>query len=496
LFVSLGLFNRDYEGIGLVRNRKMNGLHRLSSEFSSKAVLAFGLGLLVMYFGGCGQNARTTFRGSSTPKTGQISKDQLRTRLDAFEEFFRASVKETADRVDELDPTPKARKISLILRVRTFQAINTMLQQGDPVVAFIETWGFVVRLHQYLEEGGGTLLYGDNQYLLVEMSSQIEARIETIGRAFMKEDVFEETRKHIYGFARSNPIKPSFSNTLVYATMSENGKGNPFASITRIPMAPIRAMEGVNRTAGSINNFTDAAVRFSDIVEELPESVRWQMLGLLYDFEETEMAQSFVASMSRFSESSERLAEATENLPEDSREQLSILVEEIDNRQVNLQATLDKTQKTLTAAEHVVSQIDKTAASFQATAVDVNRAAAAWDKAAGSTQETLIEFAKLKPTPKNPSAEPAFKIKDVQDIAETVNQTVGGLQSLTVKIGDLVELEQFASYASLPERFVNLLVWRLGQLIATVFVLTLAYRAASVRVMKKRGTRKDNRCKA
>lgn len=374
-----------------------------------------------------------------------------------------------------------------MIQMRVSQAANAMLAQEDPVVAFIELWAFIVRVHQYLEEGPGRSLFGDNQHMFTEMVAQLEVRIETIGKMFMQDGVFEENRNHIYNFARSNPIKASFSNTIVYATMiKEKGKPGPFESLIKIPMSPVRAMQGVDRTPRAVDRFTDKADRFSSIVEQLPESARWELLSVLYDFEEAEMTKSFLASMSQFSESSMQLAETTKNLPQEIREQTSILVEEIDNKQANLQSTLDKAQKTLAAVDQALAQADKTAASFQATAVDVSQVAIDWDRAANSTQLALSEFGKLKPVRKDPPTKPTVKIEDVHDIVETVNQTAGAIQNATAQVRDIVESKQLADYASMPEGLVNLLAWRLGQLIVMVFVLALVYRFSVTRIAARR----------
>jgi hypothetical protein len=462
----------------------------LFGGFNFRAILIYVLSLFViMCFFGCEEGTHRTLRGRTTPKKGQISKEELRASLEAFAEYFRASVKETTDKINESDITTRMRKTNLILRARTLQTINTMLEQEDPMVAFIETWVFVVRLCQYFEEGEGRSLYGDNQHILIEAVAQLQTKTEIIGRTFMKEEVFEETRKNVISFAHSNPLKTGFSNTIVYATKIQKGKSNPFDDVLSIPMSPFTAMKGVDRAATSINRFTDTAARFSDIVEELPESVRWQLLTLLYDFEETDMTKSFLANMSQFSESSAQLAESTKNLPQEIRKEISMLVEDIDNKQANFQASLDKAQKTLIVAEQTLAQADTTIASFQAIVIDVNQAATAWEKAASSTQQALSEFSRLKPVRKEPLTEPSFKIKDVHDLSEAVNQTVGEMQNLTADIRDLVESEQLAGYASMPDRLVNLLVWRLGQLFTAVFVLALAYRIVIVRINYKKETR-------
>ena len=454
----------------------------LSFDLYLKVISLFTVSLFIMCFCGCQQMKSTTFGGRPTPETGQISEEELRGSLDAFEEYLKVSVEETVDKINKIDTTAKTRRTSLMIQMRTSQAINAMLDRKDPVVACIEVWGFLVRFRQYLEEGAGRSLFGDNQNLFIEMAAQFEAKAEAISRTFMKNKIFEENRRNVYSFAQSNPIKTSFSNTIVYSTMAQEGKTSPFQSVINIPLAPVRAMEGVDKTATAVDRFTDKAVRFSDIIEELPESVRWQLLALLYDFEETEMTKSFLTSMSKFSDSSEQLAETTKNLPQEIRAQTSILVEEIDDKQANLQVTLDKAHKTLETADQALVQADKTAASFQAAVVEVNQVATAWDRAANSTQQILIEFSKLKPPPKDPPTESTFKIQDVQHMVDSVNQAVGTMQNVTVQIRDIVESKQLANYASMPDKFVDLLVWRLGQLIILIFCLALAYRFVVVRI--------------
>jgi len=471
----------------MIMRRKDMKRRNLSFDLHFNTILVSVVSLLVICLCGCGQVKSTTLGGNTKPKSEQISEEELQANLDAFEEYLRVSIEETVNKINEIDMTSKTRRTSLMIQMRTSQAINAMLQQEEPVVACIEVWGFLVRLHQYLEEGAGNLLFGDNQHMFIEMAAQFEAKIEAISRMFMKNKIFEENRKRIYSFAQSNPIKASFSNTIVYSTMAQEGKSSPFQSIISIPLAPVRAMEGVDKTATAVNRFTDKAVRFSDIIEELPESVRWQLLALLYDFEETEMTKSFLASISKFSDSSVQLAETTKNLPQEIRAQTSILVEEIDDKQANIQTTLDKAQKTLETADQALAQADKTAASFQATVVEINQLATTWDRAANSTQQALSELSQLKPAHKDPPTEPTFTIKDVQNIVETVNQTIGELQNVVVLTCDIVESKQLADYASMPDRFVNLLIWRLGQLITIIFFWALAYRFVVVRIRSFKG---------
>ena len=90
------------------------------------------------------------------------------------------------------------------------------------------------------------------------------------------------------------------------------------------------------------HKLSDSADHFTDIVEALPESLRWQLLQLSYDIEKTDTIKSALASIGEFSNSSSRLAASTEKLPEQLRQQLSILIEQIDTKQTNLRDTIDR----------------------------------------------------------------------------------------------------------------------------------------------------------
>ena len=125
------------------------------------------------------------------------------------------------------------------------------------------------------EEIFGTNLQGvTNSVNIFQKYTQTESRFFFVSTAYScgrTEEVFEENRKQVYSFARANPIRASFSNTIVFSTTLPEGKTSPFASLTSIPLAPFRAIEGVDRTATAVNRFSDKAARFTDVVEELPE---------------------------------------------------------------------------------------------------------------------------------------------------------------------------------------------------------------------------------
>jgi len=453
------------------------------------AVLLLVSCLFLFALCGCGQKEKRTLRGRRTPQAGRISKEELREKLNNFEDYAISNIKQTADRLDSLLFDLKTQKTNLLKRARIQQAFHTMLEQKDPIIAFLEIWALCVRLTDYLEEGEGSNLYGNHQEIAITTAKLIEAGIEQIGKEFLKDNVFEETRRQIHNFADQHPIKGRFSNLIVYATQAEPGKPSVFDSVIALPMSPFTAMQGVDRTATAIQSARGSMDRIADIAEGLPESARWQMLLLLLDMEETEMAKTVLASMSTLSDSSVRFADSAEKLPEQLRQQLSLLIKEIDEEQENLQTTLDKAEQVAVSVERASAGLSDTAEAFGRTARDVNQTAQQWDAAAKSTALALQEIAKLKP-PKKETDEPTkpFDVLEYRDAAEAVGETVNEMRNLTAEINKLLESQQLAEYSLRPEKITTLLTWRLGQLIVLFFVLALVYRIVVVRFVNKKNT--------
>jgi hypothetical protein len=433
--------------------------------------------ILILLPVGCGRKAQRTIGSGLTPTTGQITKEELGEQLDKFREYFKATLRQVANELNERVPGTRTEKMTLQMRARMVQGLNAMLSNDDSIVAFIETWALCTRFRMYLEEGEGGTMFGDAHDITLNGSKSLEAEIQRIGNIFLKEDVFEATRKNVTEFARNNPIKGAFSNVIVYATEVRKGQPNPFVSVLQIPMTPFRAMEGVDRTASAINQFSDTAERFSNVVAELPESSRWQLQLLLLDLEETDMTKSFLNSLTQVSESSTRLEKAAEQLPKRLREQLTQFVEDIDKRQANLQQTLQQAEKTSIAMNTTLEKLDKTVGSFNATAKDITETAQAWENAAKATGQVVEGFNKLKPPPQ--TEESTFDIKDYRDTAEQTSQAANDVKALLAETEDLLESRRYNSVF-------NDLLLRAAGLAVLIFVLAVLYRIISVRLAMKK----------
>ena len=91
------------------------------------------------------------------------------------------------------------------------------------------------------------------------------------------------------------PLILTGSSDAGFTGVTVTGKPNPFSSALSIPMAPFTALKGVDRTAGAIHSVGRSVEHISDIIEELPESARWQLLLLLLEMGDTEVVKTVVS---------------------------------------------------------------------------------------------------------------------------------------------------------------------------------------------------------
>jgi len=423
---------------------------------------------------GCGPRDVRTIGGGVTPTSGLISQEDLRDRLDKFSEYFKAKFRQMSADLNDRVSSKRTEKTTLQMRARMIQGLNAMLDQDDSIIAFIGTWALCTRFRMYLEEGEGSSLYGEGQEIALSSAKLLEAEIERIGRVFLKDDVLDAAKKNIVEFANANPIKGTFSGITVFATEAKKDQSSPFMSIAKIPMTPFRAIEGVDRTASAVHRFTDSTERFSDIISKLPESSRCQLQLLLYDLEETDMTKSFLASLAQFSESSQRLSKSVDELPQQLAREMSSFVQEVDNKQANLQKTLERTEKTTVAITSALEKLQMASVSVNATAKDAAETAKAWESAAQVIGDVARQYYK-----KSESSDPnrSFDIKEWTNAAEQTSQAAIDVNVLLSAIDDFSKDHSYRGV-------INAMTVRAIGFVAIIFILAIIHRIISVRLVR------------
>ena len=128
-------------------------------------------------------------------------------------------------------------------------------------------------------------------------------------------------------------------------------------------MSPFRALGGVSEGAVAIREFNDTAIRFSTVVEGLPDQIRWQSELLLFDLESRDATVRALAAGEALAESANRMTAAVDALPDN----VALLLEELSDSPASylhraaVNAALDivrsRQAARSTALEHVEGQL-------------------------------------------------------------------------------------------------------------------------------------------
>lgn len=362
----------------------------------------------VSFISGCLEQKSGGFQAGKSSSKSNISMDDLQSKLDEFEELFTSRIKAAGAEIDVLSSEPKVIKMTLLWRSRAIAAIHNIKEQSQPMMVLADSWLLCIRLSNFIESGEAGNTFGEYQHLALETSKELESQIESIGRRVLPENLFEETSAGLKRLALANPIQSGFSKSLMYSTQVKTEDSGLFQSLISIPLSPVRALEGVDRTPKAIYDFSNTTKHLTDVLEELPESTRWQLLLLLYDIEETNLVTSLLKSMENISSSSTRLSSAAEKF--------TSLLETSDEKQTQIQASLVQVNETISNLEHLLVSAQAAGATFSQTARDVNTATYQWAQAAESTKAVIEQIMPKKPA----GAVPEGKKMDLKETAEAI----------------------------------------------------------------------------
>lgn len=396
-------------------------------RYSIKTMFLFMLGLSVFFLGSC-DSIKLSSKNEKVPLRLSVSVDELQSQLDDFGEIFTNRTKSAAAEIDYRTEDPKTRKMTLLWRSRAIAALQNVHEQPKPIIALIDSWLLCLRMNEFFQSGQGSNTFGDFQNIAVMASKELEAQIEDIANKVLPKEIFDQTYAELKRLTAANPIQSDFGKILMYSTQTKTEQPGFFQSIINIPLSPVRALEGVDRTPEAIYDFSNTTQRMADVVQELPESTRWQLLLLLYDLEETKMANSFLKSLQDISQSSSKLSQTAEHF--------SLLLEDPNQNQAQIRQTLNQVSETSVNLQNLLKTTQQTVAEFSRTAQAVDNAASSWTQAAKATKETIEQF---QPKGDKGNVEQAEKM-DLKETADAIRLAATEIRLASEKLPDKAEL--------------------------------------------------------
>ncbi|MCF7954498.1 MAG: hypothetical protein K9M75_01730 [Phycisphaerae bacterium] len=410
--------------------------------------------LMITLMSGCDSANRSITAASKKFGKPNISIGELQVQLDAFEEVFTNRTKSAASEIDNLSNDPKTRKMTLLWRSRAIAALHNIREQSQPKIVMVDSWLLCIRLSNFMESGEASNAFGEHQPIALGAVKELEAQIEEIGRNVLPEGLFNDTSNMLKSMARGKPIQSGFGKTLMYSKQTKIEEPGIFQSIINIPLSPVRALEGVDHTSEAIYDFSNTTQRMTDVVQELPESARWQLLLLLYDIEETNMANSFLKSLQNISESSSKLS--------GTADQLTAILKKTSQNEGKINETLKQVNQTSANLESLFSSAQETSKVFLQTANQVDEAILNWTEAAKVTKEVIEQI-----NSKTDSSEPKMNLKET---AEAVSSAAAEIKLVTEDLPEKTEL-----VARQINSLITQITMNIALLVLLVFCLSLTF---------------------
>ena len=389
----------------------------------------------------------------------RISQDELRTLLVDFSGRFAASVSEAADDIHDRTRDRGARKRTLLWKIHLIPLAQQEALSPDPREGYVSLLTLVVLQRRYLTEGSGRDLFGELQPVAVAAARGLEDDARQLGTQFLAPAELERVTGEVEELAHRRPVYGrEFDVQDARLVIAEVQTSAAFDWVWSIPLSPFRALEGVSSGAQAIHEFNETAWAFSQIVEGLPQQMRWQSELLLYDVEDRETLVAGLATFQSLAESASRASAAVEALPE------------------HLRLALAESEGTLVRANEVLASAQALVGPLNETAQHVQQAGLSW---AGIFQRDGDQ----------PEGRP-FDVTEWERAAREIATAGARLAELTGELRTLVESQQLDAalghVSTTVERaetsaqgVVDGAAWRGLQLLVAFFVLLVAYRLLS-----------------
>jgi hypothetical protein len=422
---------------------------RLTARIALACALAGALG------------CRGTLTGLLPPlpfRESRITEEELHEEVLQAEARFSLTVTTAADAIAQQSNDRAVRKSALVWKVRMIPMAQRAALAPLPTEGLVQLLALSGSQRAYLTDGAGRDMFADQQETARTAAIAIDEDFRALAARILPPEQAARLLGQVDEVTRTNPIRGEFALETArraYAALADQGSLNWFL---RAPMAPFRALEGVESGAQAIHEFNTTARQFNDLVNSLPEQTRWQMELFLYDLEDRQTVVAAVDAAQAIAESAERLSLAAEELPETTRRELVALLEESAQGQAELRETLSALRETLASADSALGNARPLAESLERIAANVD--------AAGKSWQGVIEAVRARDdTPRDPDARP-FDVLDYERTATRIATTASELRAL------VADLRGGAPGGSL----LDALLWRALALVAGSFALLLVYR--------------------
>jgi hypothetical protein len=399
------------------------------------------------------------FMGGERGMRGSMTLEGLGQELAFQATSFAAWVSTAADDIQDKTQSRRIRRNALLWRLRMIPIAQRAAFAEDPRAGYIRSLQITVLQRRYFETGDGRDLFGPQQSIAVDVAKRLEDQAVEIGDRFLTKEELARVVAEVNANAEKFPIQGrEFSLQRAITGTLQLQESDLITSVLSIPLAPFRALQGVDSGAQAIREFNVTARRFTDVAGNLPEQIRGQLELFMYDFEDRETVEKGLAAFQTLSESAERASHTVADLPEELRQTLQLSLEDSKSTVAKLGDAVDKLRQ-------LMGPLDDTAKNLREGSV-------AWREVIGSWEQRNTD-----PTPGRP-----FDIREWGDTANSIGNAALELRGLA---SDANGIKPSDALTAALDRSIDRIFWRAALLIALFFGGLILYRVIATLLARR-----------
>lgn len=454
-----------------------------------KIHLALGPLCLLILATGC-RSLRSGGSEESTSAATPHEEKELALILDGFVGEFSTKIAKASNEINAASPDSEIRRATLLWRLTLIPLCQAAVFDRNPRVAFLDVWGLTAQMTHQFEAGEYKDSFGPSQSIAITACKDLEAAIKRVGSNFMAPDDLAQVEPDVQRFATQHPPGEYFTSTIA----ADKDLSAYAKAIISVPLSAINPFKGVDKTAESIHEVSVVGDRFARIATEMPSKVRWETELLLLEAGASGPGKEVLEDLSTLADSVASLARTASSLPQTLGEQVTLVLEQFDQKQAGIQGTLKQTQATVQDVDQALVQAVAVGDSVDAAAQSLTKMGGALEDAIQAAAAMLKEFEgppKEPGAPREPTSPPTqpFQLSDVGDAADKLTVTLRELHSVVAEVRALTQpgelgplLKAVDSTAAATVDYVTL---RLAALILLVFLAAIAYRIIGRRVVRR-----------
>jgi hypothetical protein len=232
----------------------------------------------------------------------------LRQDLRSFENAFQSLIGDISESIADHATDPQVRRACVLWRARVLTQASDAISSAEPAVALMEVWAICLRMKDYLATGEGARLFGADRQKAIDAADRALAMIEGVVDKHLSPPHRKAAAREIGKYASQHPYVGTFDSSEPGPLRLNSPLLSGMKGILGLPLAPFVAAGKVSQGVGYIKDWGPVVSRLTDVVEDYPQSVRWQADRLLLDLDQAPSFQQAVQSVNRISDSADQLS--------------------------------------------------------------------------------------------------------------------------------------------------------------------------------------------